>query len=58
MSDELIEIFEKVRDALDAYGTQADAMEALLLEDPIEFASKYRDHLSQGERALLGAMTV
>ena len=58
MNDQLIEILEKVQDALDADPTTADAMEALLLEDPIAFADKYREHLTSDERALLGAVTV
>ena len=58
MSDDLIEILEKVQAALGADGQQADSMEALLLEDPIEFAEKYRAHLSSQERARLGAAEV
>ena len=58
MNDELIEILEKVQDAVDADGAQSDAMEALLLEDPSTFASKYRQHLDDRDRALLGAIVV
>lgn len=58
MNDELIDILEKVQDAVDADGTEADSMEALLLEDPIEFAQRYREHLTTRERTLLGAVTV
>ncbi len=55
MNDELVTILEKVRDAVDADGQQADSMEALLLEDPIAFAEQYRAYLSEEERARLGA---
>ena len=58
MNDELIAILEKVQDATDAEGAQADAMEALLLEDPSGFADRYRDHLTERERARLGSVTV
>ena len=55
MNDELIEILEKVQSAVDAEGVEADAMEALLLEDPVAFADRYRAHLTPDERARLGA---
>lgn len=58
MNEELIDILERVQEATDADGVQADAMEALLLEDPIEFAHRFRDHLTDGDRARLGVVRV
>ncbi len=58
MNEALTDILEKVQDAVDAEGAQADAMEALILEDPIAFAAEYRAYLTERERRLLGATTV
>lgn len=55
MDEALTQIFEKVVDAIDATPTEADRIETLLLEDPVTFAGRYREHLTPKERALLGA---
>ncbi|MEM7678714.1 MAG: hypothetical protein AAF449_22260 [Myxococcota bacterium] len=58
MDDALIDILERVQEALNADGVQADAIEALLHEDPIAFAGKYSAYLSDQDRKLLGAVSV
>lgn len=57
MNEELIEILEKVGDAIDASPQETDALEALLMEDPIAFAERYAEHLEPEERALLGSVS-
>ncbi|MEL7370447.1 MAG: hypothetical protein AAFN74_16125 [Myxococcota bacterium] len=57
MDDALVDILEKVQEALDADGVEADAIEALLYEDPEAFAGKYSEYLTEQDRKLLGAVS-
>lgn len=55
MNETLTDILEKVLEALDATSAEADRVESLLLEDPVSFAHRFREHLDAKDRAQLGA---
>ena len=58
MNDELLEILENVQDALELGGQAADRLESELLEDPLAFAERYKEHLTTADLRLLGAVPI